>query len=280
MQWELAPRALPSQIGLVHEQYYIEKVLAKILAAGRAEFEPSGTVISAQSEDAIWRAPGAVCAAVDAVAVGQAGNAFCAVRPPGHHAKKAQTSGFCFFNNVAVGVRHLQKTYGPCKVAVIDFDVHHGNGTQALLEQDRGIFFASIHQGNIFPKSGPTGISRQGNVINIPVARRFSGDAFLGALRDRILPPMKAFEPDFIFLSAGFDAHLADPIGDLALGSNDFGRLTRVILDFARRTADGRVVSVLEGGYAPNAVAAGGASHVAEMIIAAAAKRSGKNWRV
>lgn len=272
LHWVLAPQASMRQILAVHEQYYIEKVLAKIPAAGRAEFEASGTVISAQSEDAIWRAPGAVCAAVDAIAGGRAGNAFCAIRPPGHHAKKAQTSGFCFFNNVAVGVRHLQKTHGPCKVAVIDFDVHHGNGTQALLEKDPDIFFASIHQGNIFPKTGPMGVSELGNVINIPVARRFSGDDFLAALRDRVLPPMKAFGPEFIFLSAGFDAHLADPIGDLALGSKDFGRLTRAILDIARTTSDGRVVSVLEGGYAPGAVAAGAAAHVAEMITAATRK--------
>ncbi|MBT3549813.1 MAG: histone deacetylase family protein [Rhodospirillaceae bacterium] len=276
LQWELAPKALPGQILAVHEQSYIEKVMAKIPAAGRAEFDPSGTVISAQSEDAIWRAPGAVCAAVDAVTGGRAGNAFCAVRPPGHHAKKAQTSGFCFFNNVAVGVRHLQETYGVRKVAVIDFDVHHGNGTQALLEKDPDVFFASIHQGNIFPNTGPMGVSELGNVINIPVARRYSGDQFLAVLQDRILPPMRAFGPEFIFLSAGFDAHLADPIGDLALGSKDFGRLTRAILDIARTSCDGRVVSVLEGGYAPGAVAAGAAAHVAELITAATAKRPQK----
>lgn len=274
LHWELAPQASPDQILAVHEQKYIEQVLAKIPVVGRAEFEPSGTVISARSKDAIWRAPGAVCAAVDAIAGGRAGNAFCAIRPPGHHAKKAQTSGFCFFNNVAVGVRHLQKTHGPCKVAVIDFDVHHGNGTQALLENDPNVFFASIHQGNIFPNSGPMGVSELGNVINIPVARRYSGDDFLAALRDRILPPMKAFGPDFIFLSTGFDAHLADPIGDLTLASKDFGRLTRAILDIARTISDGRVVSVLEGGYAPGAVAAGAAAHLTEMINAAAQKRS------
>lgn len=183
LRWELAPRALPSQIAAVHDPDYIKTLAAKIPDTGRTEFEPSGTVISARSESAIWRAPGAVCAAADAVAVGQAGNAFCAVRPPGHHAKKAQTSGFCFFNNVAVGVRHLQKTHGLRKVAVIDFDVHHGNGTQALLGKDPDIFFASIHQGNIFPKSGPMGVSALGNVVNIPVPRRYSGGDFLDALR-------------------------------------------------------------------------------------------------
>ncbi len=188
------------------------------------------------------------------VAGDHAGNAFCAVRSPDHHAKKARTSGFCFFNNVAIGARHLQNFHGPCKVAVIDFDVHHGNGTQAFLEKDPDIFFASTHQGNIFPNSGPMGVSDLGNVINIPVARRYSGDDFLGRLLSHLSADAGVRVGLYIF-SAGFDAHRADPIGVLALGSEDFGRITRAILDFARITSHGRVVSVLEGGYAPSPVA-------------------------
>jgi acetoin utilization deacetylase AcuC-like enzyme len=267
LHWQLAPRVAMRQLLAVHDASYVDTVLSNIPVAGRAEFEASGTTISARSEEAILRAPGAG---------GLAGNAFCAVRPPGHHAKKAQTSGFCFFNNVAVGVRHLQQKHGLRRVAIVDFDVHHGNGTQAHLEHDPDNFLASTHQGNIFPKSGPWGVSARGNVINIPVARRYSGADFLAALTDHVLPPMRAFGPEFIFLSAGFDAHNLNPIGDLDLASEDFGRITRAILGLAGDCCCGRVVSVLEGGYAPGALASGCAAHVAALMNAGSAGSPGR----
>ncbi|NQV54591.1 MAG: histone deacetylase family protein [Rhodospirillales bacterium] len=268
LNWELAPRAHIAQLLAVHDRRYLDGIKAKIPALGRADFEPSGTVISALSEEAIYRASGAVVAAIDSVIAGKADNAFCAVRPPGHHAKKGNTSGFCFVNNVAVGVRHLQNSRKMERIGVIDFDVHHGNGTQELLEKDPNVFFGSIHQGLIFPNTGKMGQSASGNVVNIPVARRYSGKDFTESLKSRILNLLREFKPEFILLSAGFDAHRADPVGDLALDNEDFAQITRDIISVAKQCCGGRIVSVLEGGYRPSAVAAAGASHVRELMNA------------
>ncbi len=263
-----APRADFDQILAVHPVEYVNTISAALPKSGYQDFDVSGTVISAGTLDAAFRAAGSVCAAVDDVMHRRTKNVFCGVRPPGHHTEQARTSGFCFFNNVAIGLRHLQRRYNLERIAIVDFDVHHGNGTQEIVKDDTDVFFASMHQAFIFPNTGTVGVSENRNIVNVPVVPSLSGKEIAETFSARIIPLLTAFEPEFIFISAGFDAHRNDPIGGLKLDFNDFGDITRDIVTVADNYCEGRIVSVLEGGYEPRSLANACVVHIKELMAA------------
>lgn len=260
-----APPAGREQLSRVHDISYISRVFESAPEQGEAWLSPD-SVMMPGSHEASLRAAGAVCAAVDAVAAGEARNAFCAVRPPGHHAGSGNTMGFCIYNNVAVGAAHARAAHGYGRVAVVDFDVHHGNGTQAIFRHTPEVFFASIHQSLIFPKTGSSNEVGVGNIVNVPLARKTDVGAFRRAFQEKILSRLRDFAPEFLFISAGFDAHARDPIGDQRLRSHDFAWLTAGLMRVAEACCDGRLVSVLEGGYSPEALADACAAHVRTLM--------------
>lgn len=260
-----APCADRAQLARAHDISYISKVYETLPAKGEA-YIAADTVISPGSLAAATRAAGAVCAAVDAVLGGVAQNAFCAVRPPGHHATAINTMGFCIFNNVAVGVEQARQIHGVRRVAVVDIDVHHGNGTQAIFRADPDVMFASIHQALVFPNSGAASDVGAGNIVNVPLGRQAAAKEFCKAFKDKIVPRLMEFAPELLFVSAGFDAHVKDPLGDQRLMTADFTWLTRELAAVAEAHCGGRLVSVLEGGYDLTAVAQAGAAHVSELM--------------
>ncbi len=260
-----APCADRGQLARAHAIRYLSKVYATAPKTGEAYIAPD-SVMSPGSLGAATRAAGAVCAAVDAVLSGEASNAFCAVRPPGHHAAAASTLGFCIFNNAAVGVEQARQVHGLERIAVVDFDVHHGNGTEAIFRNDPNVMVASIHQSLIFPNSGDSSVGGSGNIVNVPLVRDTSAKDFRQAFEDKIVPRLMKFAPELLFISAGFDAHVRDPLGDQRLKTADFGWLTRKLMAVAEAHCRGRLVSVLEGGYDPEAVAQAGAAHVSELM--------------
>ena len=263
-----APPVAPEQLARVHSEAYVEAVFKAIPETGHVNLDPD-TIISPGSGEAARRAAGAVCAAVDAVAAGEADNAFCAVRPPGHHAEPARSMGFCLFNNVAVGALQARAAHGLERVAVIDFDVHHGNGTQAMFWGDAKLFYASTHQMPFYPGTGSVeerGVA--GNIVNVPLAAMEGSLEFRRAMSATILPALKRFAPDFVLISAGFDAHEADPLAGLRLHEDDYTWATEALLAVARDSCDGRLVSTLEGGYDLHALAASAAAHVAALMAA------------
>lgn len=249
-----APRAERAQLCQVQDIGYVSKVYSLAPEEGEATLSPD-TELNPYSLEAALRAAGAVCAAVDAVMAGEVRNAFCAVRPPGHHAAANTTMGFCVFNNVAVGAAHARAAHGLERVAILDFDVHHGNGTQAIFRAEPSVLFASVHQAFIFPRTGDASETGVGNLVNVPVVRDQGIEAYMAALDGRILPAIRAFRPELLLLSAGFDAHYADPLADLRLRTSDFVAVTEAILKLADEVCGGRVVSTLEGGYDPRALA-------------------------
>ena len=256
-----AAAATQAQLLRVHERAYLD--MLSVFGPGALDAD---TILSAYSYDAALHAAGAVCAAVDAVMAGEINNAFCAVRPPGHHAEPGQAMGFCLLNNVAVGALQAQQMQGCTRVAVLDFDVHHGNGTQMVAWDNPHVFFGSSHQWPFYPGTGAADeCGAYGNIVNAPLAAGAGSRAFRAAWRERILPACRDFAPDFILLSAGFDAHQDDPLGGLGLQGDDFGWLTGEILALAAQTCAGRVVSVLEGGYNLAATADSAAIHVAHL---------------
>jgi acetoin utilization deacetylase AcuC-like enzyme len=260
-----APCAERGQLSRAHDIRYVSKVYATVPKTGEAYVAPD-TVLSPGSLGAAMRAAGAVCAAVDAVLSGEASNAFCAVRPPGHHAAAASTMGFCIFNNVAVGVEQARQVHGLERIAVVDFDVHHGNGTEAIFRNDPNVMVASIRQSLIFPNSGDSCEVGAGNIVNVPLARDTTAKNFSQAFEGKIVPRLMEFAPELLFISAGFDAHMRDPLGDQRLMTADFSWLTRKLMVVAEAHCAGRLVSVLEGGYDPEAVALAGAAHISELM--------------
>ena len=228
----------------VHHRAYVEAIVSVAPERGLAQLDPD-TAMSPGSLHAARLAAGAVVEATRAVARGEIERAFCAVRPPGHHAEPGRAMGFCLFSNVALAAKAAQAE-GLQRVAVIDFDVHHGNGTQAVAETDADIFFASIHQWPFYPGSGEAG--RHGSIVNANVPAHASRQAWRAAF-EGLMPAMDEFAPDLVLISAGFDAHARDPLAHQSLEAEDFAWATRAVLDVARRRARGRVVSSLEGGY-------------------------------
>jgi acetoin utilization deacetylase AcuC-like enzyme len=234
-----APRAADHQLALCHPVAFIEGVMGAVPPAGRHQLD-GDTAVSPGSGEAALRAAGAVIAAVDAVMSGEAQNAFCAVRPPGHHAEPGQAMGFCLFNNVAVGALHARAAHGLDRVAVIDFDVHHGNGTQAIFERDASLFYASTHQWPLYPGTGAETERGVGNIVNVPLPGGADGPMFRRAVERRILPALDAFAPELLLISAGFDAHAHDPLAGLMLEDEDFAWVTSALAEVARRHAKGR----------------------------------------
>ena len=214
------------------------------------------------------RAIGAALHAVDAVAKGEAVNAFCAVRPPGHHAETSRAMGFCLFDTAAIAARHAQTKHGMEKVAIIDWDVHHGNGTQEIFWSDPSVLYASTHQMPLFPGTGAPSETGVGNIFNAPLSPGDGAADFKEAMRERILPAIRGYSPDLILISAGFDAHRRDPLAEINLDAEDFGWATAELMDIADTSAKGRVVALLEGGYDLKGLAASAAAHIRQLMTA------------
>jgi acetoin utilization deacetylase AcuC-like enzyme len=257
-----APLAGLDDISRVHDAAFVRVTMELVPETGRRALDPD-TVVSPDSDDAARRAAGALIAAVDAVMSNQVRAAFCAVRPPGHHAERARAMGFCLFNSVAIAADRARHKHGAGRVAVMDFDVHHGNGTQALFWDDKDLMYASTHQYPAYPGTGALDeIGAHGNVVNAPLAPGTGSGEFRAAMTDRIIPALKAFHPDLLILSAGFDAHRRDPLANLNFETEDFLWATRELIGVAETCCGGRVVSALEGGYDLDALAASAAAHV------------------
>ena len=268
-----APRAEQNQIARVHPGSFVGDLLASVPAEGVYGIDPD-TYMSAGSGEAALRAAGAVVAAVDAVMAGEADNAFCAVRPPGHHSEPDRAMGFCLFNNVAVGALHARATHGLSRIAVVDFDVHHGNGTQAAFWSDPDLFYASTHQSPLYPGTGSArerGVNA--NIVNVPLPSGAGSEDFRQALRDFVVPALTSFEPEFLLISAGFDAHSEDPLAGLNLVEDDYAWATAELLALARSACGGRLVSVLEGGYNLDALGRSVAAHVRALMDAPSMRR-------
>lgn len=274
LEWRDAPLASDEQLTRMHPAAHVERIFAHIPKHGHYAID-GDTIVSPQSGAAARRSAGAVCAAVDAILNGEANNAFCAIRPPGHHAEPNQAMGFCLFANAAIGAAHARHIHGLERVAIIDFDVHHGNGTQAALENDPGYLYISTHQAHIYPGTGRRDECGVGNIVNIPLIAN-SGTADLHHVwQQDIEPALRQFQPQLLLISAGFDAHYLDPLAELNFNEDDYAWLTRQILAVAQDCCAGRVVSILEGGYSLPALAASVAAHVkALMEVHRAAQRS------
>ena len=271
LDWAEAPKAEFAQIMRAHPPAYIEAMLAAVPERGLVAVD-ADTILSPGSGEAALRAAGALVAAVDDVAKQKVTNAFCAVRPPGHHAEAETAMGFCLFNNVAIGAYHAREVHGLSRVAVMDFDVHHGNGTQAIFERDPKLFYASTHQMPLYPGTGARQETGVGNICNAPLPPNAGSDEFRAAMSERVLPAIDAFKPDLLIISAGFDAHKADPLANLELVEADYAWATDELADIARRHCAGRLVSALEGGYDLRALAASAAIHVQRLMAAAGAR--------
>jgi acetoin utilization deacetylase AcuC-like enzyme len=262
-----APEAGRADIARAHSERYFDAILAAIPKSGHGALD-ADTIVSPGSGEAALRAAGAVAAAVDAVIAGEARNAFCAVRPPGHHAERERAMGFCLFNNVAVGAVRARAVHKLERVAVVDFDVHHGNGTQHLFEDDPHLFYASTHQHPLYPGTGARRETGVGNIVNVPLRPNAGSAEFRTGMNELILPALDDFRPDLVMISAGFDAHRADPLAQLNLVEADFAWATERLAELAARHCGGRIVSSLEGGYDLEALAASAAAHVAALMAA------------
>lgn len=262
-----APRAPDDALTRVHRGDYVKLVMDNIPDEGFARLD-ADTIISPGSGEAALRAAGAIISAVDDVVAGAADNAFCAVRPPGHHAEPERGMGFCLFNNVAIGAMHARATHGLKRIAIVDFDVHHGNGTQAMFERDAETLFASSHQYPHYPGTGAAGETGVGNVFNAPLDAGAGGSEFRDAMEKTILPALRAFEPEFVFVSAGFDAHARDPLASLLFEEPDFEWATLKLREIAGEYAGGRLVSTLEGGYDLEALGNSVQAHVNALMAA------------
>jgi len=250
----------------VHPEPYVASIEAAAPKTGRINLDPD-TIMSPGTMEAIAHCVGGATAAVNEVMRGDATNAFLAARPPGHHAERATPMGFCFFNTAAIAARHAQAVHGAERVAIVDFDVHHGNGTQDIFWSDPTILYASTHQMPLFPGTG--GLDQRGehdNIVNAPLAAGDDGSVFREAMDSKLLPRIEAFAPDIIVISAGFDAHRHDPLGGLKLVEADFVWVTTRLMEIAERRAKGRIVSILEGGYDLESLARSAAAHVLTLM--------------
>ena len=246
-----APLAKMSEISLVHPKEHIDKIFNNIPKEGLTgvEKEPyADTMLCPDSKNAILRSCGAGIAAVDDL-MNKNERVFCAIRPPGHHAETLRANGFCFINNVAVAAKYLQKKYKINKVGIVDFDVHHGNGTQEIFYNDNSVAYASTHEFPLFPGSGAENETGVGNIFNAPLKAGITGKEFLEIFEQKILDPIDKFKPEVILISAGFDAHTRDPLASINLESKDFYEITKKIVDLSKVHSNGRIISFLEGGY-------------------------------
>jgi acetoin utilization deacetylase AcuC-like enzyme len=257
--------ATEDEIALVHGHTYIAKARREIVA-GAHQLSTGDTDVSLRSFDVAQRAVGGVLNAVDAVIGGKAANAFCAVRPPGHHARPDQGMGFCIFNNIAVAARYAQRKHGLGKVLIADWDVHHGNGTQDTFYADGSVLFMSTHQSPWYPGTGPANETGEGKgkgcTMNFPLPAGSGREEILAAFRENLRHAADAFKPDLVMISAGFDSRLGDPLGQFTLSDTDFADLTRIMLEIAGTHAGGRLISVLEGGYSLTGLKAAVTAHL------------------
>ena len=257
------------QILACHDMAYVELVEREI-AQGVPQLSTGDTEVCVDSLAAAQLAAGGVCAMVDAVMSGAVDNGFCAVRPPGHHATPNRGMGFCIFNNIAIGARYAQKQYGCERVLIVDWDVHHGNGTQDIFYEDASVFFFSVHQYPFYPGTGAHGEQGrnrgEGYTMNCPLPAGTVGKEVLGVFQSTLLPAVERFRPDLILISAGFDSRMDDPLGDWLLTDRDFADLTLFMLNCASLSAQGRVISVLEGGYNLQGLGWASAVHVETLV--------------
>jgi len=263
-----ASEATVEQIARVHRRDYVTALMEAVPERGYVRIDPD-TTMSPDSGAAALHAVGAVTAAVDAVLASKGTNAFCAVRPPGHHAEPGRGMGFCLFNNVAIAAAHAREAHGVERVAIVDFDVHHGNGTQSAFWSDPSVMFASTHEYPFYPGTGAEDEVGQGNIFNVPLASNSGAAEFRRGMERVVLPALERFRPGLIIISAGFDAHARDPLASIRLDEEDFAWITRKLVDIAGEYCDGRIVSSLEGGYDLDALSTSVSAHVAELMKAA-----------
>ena len=256
-------------IVLAHREEHLAAVgdIARHVTVGHRSID-GDTIVSPGTWEAARRAVGAGLDAVDIVMSGEAANAFCQVRPPGHHAESHRAMGFCLFNNIAIAAHYARAKHGAERVAVVDFDVHHGNGTQDIFWSDKDLFYGSTHQMPLYPGTGALGETGVGNIFNAPLREGDAREHFEEAFRSRILAPLHNFAPDVVLISAGFDAHRRDPLGGLDLLEDDFQWATESLTEVARRHANGRIVSMLEGGYDLRGLALSAAAHIRALMRA------------
>lgn len=267
-----APLASDADLLRVHPQAHVDHVRGAVPETGIKPMD-ADTWMSPGSLNAALRAVGGCVRGVDMVMAGEAGNAFVACRPPGHHAEAELTMGFCLFGNVAIAAKHALDVHGMSRVAILDFDVHHGNGTQALLWDEARVLFCSSHQSPLWPGTGmPDETGMHGNILNVPLSPGSDGAVFRQKMTSQVLPAFDAFAPELILISAGFDAHRADPLAELALEAEDFAWITDELCTLAARHCQGRLVSCLEGGYDLAALAESAAAHVDVLIARSGAE--------
>lgn len=268
-----APKASEDAILLAHPESYLQSIKAQIPEPLDDEEAPqpiskleNDTFASPKSWDSALKAIGAATAAVDDVFSGQADNVFVASRPPGHHAELATAMGFCLFNNVAIAARHAQRRHGAERIAIVDWDVHHGNGTQDIFKDDPSVLFCSTHQLPLFPGTGRKDEVGVGNIVNAPLSPNSGSREFREAFNSRVLPALDNFRPDLILISAGFDAHFRDPLAEINLDEADFDWATGKLMDRAERFCNNRLVSVLEGGYDLEGLSQSASSHITRLL--------------
>jgi acetoin utilization deacetylase AcuC-like enzyme len=261
-----APEGSLDSVMLCHNEHYVTELRHVAPTSGMVYID-GDTSMSPGTWEAVMRGVGGAVTAIDAVMSGAHNNAFVAVRPPGHHAEKATPMGFCFFDNAAIAARHAQRKYGIGRAAVIDFDVHHGNGTQDIFWADKSVMYCSTHQMPLFPGTGASGErGEHDTIVNAPLKSEDGSAQFRAAFENVILPQLQKFSPELVIISAGFDAHHRDPLASINLHAEDFGWVTKKLMDLAERSAGGRVVSVLEGGYDLQGLKESVAAHVSALM--------------
>lgn len=260
-----APEGRLQDVYLCHPEDYVRRVAQATPAEGLVRID-GDTVVSPRSFTAALHGVGGACLAVDDVVSGTISNAFVAARPPGHHAERATAMGFCLFNQAAIAARHAQEAHGLSRIAIIDWDVHHGNGTQDIFWSDPTVLYASLHQMPLYPGTGSVTETGAGNIVNAPLKAGDGGDAFREAFLARVTPAVTEFRPDLIILSAGFDMHYRDPLAEIELTEEDFDWATGQVMTLADRFCNGRLVSVLEGGYDLTGLGRSVATHVQRLM--------------
>ena len=260
-----APRGTKTQILSTHSKDHLDRLMQAVPSHGLIRLD-GDTLMSNHSLDAAFHAAGAVCDAVDMVMARQADNAFCAVRPPGHHAERNRAMGFCLFNNIAIAANHARNRHSIERIAIVDFDVHHGNGTQDIFQHQTGVLYASSHEMPLYPGTGNRNETGAGNLFNVPLSPGAGSIEFRNAMKEIIFPAVNDFQPELLLVSAGFDAHWADPLASVRLTEDDFRWITRELLQIANRHCSGRLVSTLEGGYDLQALENSTATHVRELL--------------
>lgn len=269
LEWRDAPMGTKEQVVMIHDPEFVDQVEHNVPKNGYVALDAGDTVMSPGSWEAVMRCVGAACAGVDAVMIQEADNVFCATRPCGHHAEPDRAMGFCIFNQAAIAAAYAYEVHKLERVAVIDFDVHHGNGTQAAFYSRPELFYASSHQSPLYPGTGSqreTGVAN--NIVNVPLPPGCDSALFRSRIEAEMLPAIRQFKPELIIISAGFDAHHSDPLAGLNLQDDDYRWITEELMKIADETCQGRIVSILEGGYSLSGLASSTAAHVRALMSA------------